>query len=43
MKIRAGLTSVEDVLRQVYVKMDDYEATPLLPTTEETPALPAPA
>jgi type IV pilus assembly protein PilB len=43
LKIRAGLTSVEDVLRQVYVKMDDYEATPLLPKTEETPALPAPA
>jgi type II secretory ATPase GspE/PulE/Tfp pilus assembly ATPase PilB-like protein len=46
-KIRAGLTSVEDVMRQVYVKVEDYEvdapASPQ-PTVEgsEAAALPAP-
>lgn len=43
-KIRGGLTSVEDVLRQVYVKVDDYEEqVQQLPAQPEMAALPAPA
>jgi type IV pilus assembly protein PilB len=45
-KIRGGMTSVEDVLRQVYVKVDDYEVATATeqPTVEgsEPAALPAP-
>jgi type IV pilus assembly protein PilB len=46
-KIRGGMTSVEDVMRQVYVKVDDYEPETLTKpqaTVEgsEAPALPAP-
>jgi type IV pilus assembly protein PilB len=42
LKIRSGLTSVDDVLRQVYVKVEDYELATPLPETDEVPALPAP-
>jgi general secretion pathway protein E len=40
-KIRAGLTSVDDVLRQVYVRTEDYE-TPTPKAVVEAPALEPP-
>jgi type II secretory ATPase GspE/PulE/Tfp pilus assembly ATPase PilB-like protein len=51
-KIRAGLTSVDDVLRQVYVRTEDYETgtaakaavqTPVIGAPDEPVALPAPS
>ncbi len=38
-KIRAGLTSPEEILRQVYVKVDDYEAPNAKLPAPEPPAL----
>ncbi|GAB4461991.1 MAG: hypothetical protein OHK0029_28160 [Armatimonadaceae bacterium] len=40
-KIRGGLTSVEEVLRQVFVQVDDYDDKPVI-ESEEPVALPAP-
>jgi type IV pilus assembly protein PilB len=40
LKMRAGLTSAEDVLRQVYVRVDEDEAP--IPPAAVIPALPAP-
>jgi Type II secretory pathway, ATPase PulE/Tfp pilus assembly pathway, ATPase PilB len=40
MKIRAGLTSAEDVIRQVYIRVDDYDTAspaPGAPAAETTP------
>ena len=50
LKMRMGLTSPEDVLRQVYVRVEDYEdpaaaarkATEEMESAAEIPALPAP-
>jgi type IV pilus assembly protein PilB len=42
-KIRAGLTSVDDVLRQVYVRTEDYQYDSPAKETPETPAITAPA
>jgi len=41
-KIRAGLTSVDDVLRQVYVRTEDYEPGAAAKAAAETPAIGAP-
>lgn len=42
LKMRAGLTTAEEVLRQVYVRVDEDDA-PAVAAPAPTPALPAPA
>jgi type IV pilus assembly protein PilB len=42
-KMQAGLTTPDEVLRQVYVKVDDDEAPLALNAAATTPALPPPA
>lgn len=43
MKVRAGLTSVEDVIRQVYLRVDEDEAQGAAPSTSSEPAPIAPS
>lgn len=41
LKMRAGLTSAEDVVRQVFLRVDEYDATATAPATPVAPVAPA--